>query len=67
MPVPAVTLLTPVADTVKDVVPEPLTLIPVPPVTTGAVIVTAPVLDDTLTPVPARLVTPEFVTVNAVV
>ena len=67
MPVPAVTLFTPVADTVREVVPEPLTLMPVPPETVGAVIVTAPVDADTDTPVPARLVTPLFVTVKLVV
>jgi hypothetical protein len=67
IPVPAVRDCTPVADTVKLVVPLPETLIPVPPVTVGAVTVTAPVAAETLTPDPARLVTPVLLTVKAVV
>jgi hypothetical protein len=67
IPVPAVRDCTPVADTVKLVVPLPETLIPVPPVTVGAVTVTAPVAAETLTPDPARLVTPVLLTVRDVV
>ena len=51
----------------SEVVCDPDTLMPVPPATTGAVIVTAPVDADTVTPVPANAVTPLFVTVRVVV
>jgi hypothetical protein len=63
--VPATMLFTPVALTVSAVVPDPATVIPVPPVTVGAVIVTAPVLDDTLIPDPASDRTPVFVIVRS--
>jgi hypothetical protein len=49
------------------VVCDPETVIPVPPATTGAVIVTAPVAALTLMPVPARLVTPVLLTLRVVV
>ena len=64
--VPATRLVTPVFVTVRLVVCDPDTLMPVPPATTGAVIVTLPVDALTETPVPARLVTPVFVTVRLV-
>jgi hypothetical protein len=64
--VPATMDVTPVLLIDNDVVCDPDTLMPVPPATTGAVIVTAPVDALTLIPVPARLVTPVLLTVIVV-
>jgi hypothetical protein len=64
--VPATMLVTPLLLIDNDVVCDPDTLMPVPPATTGAVIVTAPVDALTLMPVPARLVTPVLLTVIVV-